>query len=295
MATQADIAYHYDVANDFYAAFLDHDHRAYSCGVWKSAQTLEEAQTAKLDRLCRYAHVSSEDRILDVGCGWGGLLQHAISKFGATSAHGLTLSTDQYDYVRSSGRSSISVELCSWSDFNPNASPYDSIVSIGSFEHFASMEDRRLQRHRVVYRRFFEWCQQVSTVDAYVGLQTIITSRTPANLAEIRDTRYLLERVFPGSALPCISDIQAATLDLYEISSTKRIGNDYARTLEHWDERLLTNRKAIVENYGTEVFEHYHTYFQSAIRGFQSGVIDLLQVSLKRVATGRSPKRATHA
>lgn len=295
MATQADIAYHYDVANDFYAAFLDRDHRAYSCGVWKTAQTLEEAQVAKLDRLCRYAHVSAGDRVLDVGCGWGGLMHHAVSQFGAASAHGLTLSTDQYNYVRANASSAITVDLRSWADFPPMATGCDAVVSIGAFEHFASMEDRRLKRHRELYRHFFDWCRRVSTADAYVGLQTIVAARPPANLAEARDTRFLLEQIFPGSALPTVSDIQAASLDLYEISSAKRIGQDYARTLEHWDERLLVHRETIVENYGVDVFEHYHTYFQSAIRGFQSGVVDLLQISLKRVVAGRNSSRVSDA
>ncbi|GLQ51720.1 class I SAM-dependent methyltransferase [Dyella flava] len=287
MATQADIAYHYDVANDFYEAFLDKEHRAYSCGVWKAAKTLEEAQTAKLDRLCRYAHVVPGDRILDVGCGWGGLMHHAVARFGATSAHGLTLSRNQYDHVHANATPSISVELCSWADFKPASPPYDAIISVGAFEHFASMEDRRIQRQRDVYRRFFEWCQDVSSTDAYIGLQTIVSARTPQNTTEVRDTRYLLERVFPGSALPSISDIQAATLDLYEISSSRRIGLDYAHTLKHWNERLLGSRPFIVANYGEAVFEHYRTYFQSAIRSFQSGVVDLFQVSLKRATTTR--------
>ena len=295
MATQADIAYHYDVANDFYAAFLDDDYRAYSCGVWKSAQTLEEAQVAKLDRICRYGNVSPGHRILDVGCGWGGLMRRAISQFGATSAHGLTLSTDQYDYVRRNVEQPVTVELRSWQDFEPLGELYDAIVSVGAFEHFASMEDRRLQRHRDVYRGFFKWCRRLSTTNAYVGLQTIITARPPANITEVRDTRYLLERVFPGSALPSITDIQAAVLDLYEVSAAKRIGQDYARTIEHWDKRLLANRGSLVKNYGPEVVEHYRAYFHSAIRGFQSGVIDLLQVSLKPVVTGRNTRREPNA
>lgn len=294
MATQADISSHYDVSNDFYATFLDRQHRAYSCGVWRSAQTLEEAQTAKLNRLCRYADVAPGDRVLDVGCGWGGLMRHALSAFGASSAHGLTLSTDQHDFVNAIDVPEISVELKSWADFSTQH-PYDALISIGAFEHFASMEDRRLQRHREVYRQFFKWCCEVSTVEAHLGLQTIITARSPSNAVEVRDTRYLLERVFPGSSLPSISDVQAASLDLYEISAVKRIGQDYARTLEHWDERLLACSAAIVANYGEAVLEHYHTYFQCAIRSFKTGVVDLLQVCLRRASAGRNTRRSANA
>ncbi len=283
MATQADIEHHYDVDNDFFALFLDKKYRAYSCAVWEKALDLEQAQEAKLDRLCHYANVQSNQHVLDIGCGWGGLMNNIVEKYRNTDVHGLTLSTEQFEYVKSQAKSSISLNLQSWQDYKIPERKFDSIISIGAFEHFASFEDHSASRQREIYKTFFDWCLNASTPDAQIGLQTIVISRAPNTLSELRDSRYLLDKVFPGSALPSISDIQAAVVDKYEISAISRIGLDYARTLTEWDRRLVLNENIIVKRYGQILYDHYRTYFGASIRCFESGYIDLYQASLKRV------------
>lgn len=283
MASKADIEHHYDVDNDFFALFLDKKYRAYSCGVWKKAVDLEQAQEDKLDRLCRYANVLPGHHVIDVGCGWGGLMHRIIEKYPDTHVHGLTLSTQQFEYVNSILTRQLSVELSPWQDYSAPVCKFDSIISIGAFEHFASLEDHAASRQRDVYRSFFDWCQKVSTTDAQIGLQTIVINRAPNSLSELRDSRYLLDKVFPGSALPSVSDIQAAIIDKYEISAVHRIGLDYARTLSEWNKRLVLNHDRILEHYGQELYDHYRTYFDSAQRCFESGYVDLFQVSLNRV------------
>lgn len=283
MASQADIAHHYDVDNDFFELFLDKKYRAYSCGVWKSANNLEQAQEDKFDRLCRYANIAEGHRVIDIGCGWGGLMDTIIEKYPNTSVHGLTLSVEQFEFIKSAHKSNISLELRSWQDYMPSDDKFDSIISIGAFEHFASFEDQAASRQRDIYKTFFDWCQSISTPDAQIGLQTIVISRAPNSLSELRDSRYLLDKVFPGSALPSISDIQAAIIDKYEISAVRRIGLDYARTLSEWNKRLELNKDKVVERYGQELFDHYRTYFDAARRCFETGYVDLYQVSLRRV------------
>lgn len=283
MASQTDIEHHYDVDNDFFALFLDKKYRAYSCGVWKNAVDLEQAQEAKLERLCRYANISAGHRTLDVGCGWGGLMQYVTGKFPDTHVHGLTLSTQQFEYVRQLSSPRYSSELSAWQDFKVPEKKFDSIISIGAFEHFASFEDHAASRQRDIYQQFFDWCKSVSRTDAQIGLQTIIINRAPNTLSEVRDSRYLLTKVFHGSALPCVSDIQAAITDKYEISAAKRIGLDYARTLIEWNKRLLSNEEHIVLRYGRSLFDHYRIYFDSACRCFETGYVDLYQLSLKPV------------
>ncbi|HEY7986771.1 MAG TPA: cyclopropane-fatty-acyl-phospholipid synthase family protein [Methylophilaceae bacterium] len=282
MATQEDIQSHYDVDNDFFALFLDTVYRAYSCGVWKTATTLEQAQLHKLDRICRFAHVAGRQRVLDVGCGWGGLMRHIASNFPGTQVHGLTLSTEQYQYVLSHFTPGVSVDLRSWRDCKEPYAKFDSIVSVGAFEHFATLEDHAASRHRQVYMDFFDWCSSVSTDDAYIGLQSIVINRAPNSISEVRDSKYLLTKVFPGSALPSVSDVQAAIVDKYEIASIKLIGQDYARTLTEWDKRLIAHQEHIVQKYGQALFDHYRTYFDAARRCFETGYVDLMQVSLRK-------------
>lgn len=285
MATIEDIQFHYDVSNGFYALFLDQPRMVYSCGVWDTALTLEEAQVAKLERLAGFAGISAGHRVLDVGCGWGGMLRFAIEERGASSGHGLTLSEAQKAYIEAgvSDGSQITVDLRSWTQLPDDAEKYDAIVSVGAFEHFASLEDRDAGRQREIYRRFFDICYRASSPTARLGLQTIVTARPPSTSAEVRDTKYLLKHVFPGSTLPSISDIQAACADLYEISEVRRIGLNYARTLKAWRNRLIENRERAKVLVSDEVYEHYLRYFDSADRSFEAGVVDLYQASLQKV------------
>jgi cyclopropane-fatty-acyl-phospholipid synthase len=279
LATSEDIQFHYDVDNAFYAIFLDREFRAYSCGVWDNAKTLEEAQLAKINRICQFAAIKAGTRLLDIGCGWGGLMAHAVSVYHARSAHGLTLSNDQLAYVAAEAPPQVSAELQSWRDHHP-MQLYDAITSVGAFEHFVSRAERMAGQQIEIYRDFFATCRRVSTETAHLGLQTIVTARNPATLQEARDARYLLDKVFPGSALPSEADILAGSGGLYEAAEIRRIGKDYARTLACWRERLLGQRELATEQFGSAVVDHYLRYFEAAERSFESGVTDLVQMSL---------------
>jgi cyclopropane-fatty-acyl-phospholipid synthase len=281
MATAKDVQFHYDVHNDFYALFLDTSFRAYSCGVWDQAATLEEAQQAKIQRICDFAKVSPGKSVLDIGCGWGGVMRYAIDVRKASRAHGLTLSKDQHHYVAQVAHPGVTADLQSWQEYEVRTGKFDAALSIGAFEHFASREDRLAGKQREIYRQFFMNCRKFSTPQAHLGLQTIVSSRNPANLQEMRDARYLLDKVFPGSALPSISDIQAAYLDVYELLEVRRIGKDYAKTLAVWCERLEAAREQAIASFGEATFNHYVHYFKAAERSFDAGVTDLLQVSLR--------------
>lgn len=118
-----------------------------------------------------------------------------------------------------------------------------------------------------------------------MGLQSIVTARNPVTLQEARDARYLLDKVFPGSALPTEADIRAGSAGLYEAAEIRRIGKDYARTLACWRERLLEQREFATVQFGTEVVDHYLRYFEAAERSFDTGVTDLVQMSLRPVPT----------
>ena len=284
MATAEQIQYHYDVDAAFFMSFLDSAYHVYSGAVWKSADTLEMAQVNKFSRLSSFAHVKPGDRVLDIGCGWGGMLKYATDVVGACEAVGLTLSRDQHAFIAARDNPRIKAHLCSWNDF-ASLDVFDTVVSIGAFEHFASRQDRIAGCHIDVYRAFFKKCALLTHNDSYIGLQTIVTSRAPVSRQELQDARYLLDHVFPGSALPTINDIRAAILDLYEVRELRTIGSDYVRTLEAWIQRLKNNEDFIITRYGLELFQHYHRYFEAARRNFEFGVTDLIQVSLHRLPT----------
>jgi cyclopropane-fatty-acyl-phospholipid synthase len=227
--------------------------------------------------------VQQGDNVLDIGCGWGGMLEYCVSARLVNSIQGITLSNAQYDYINQNKKPKISADLCSWANFS-GESTFDSIVSIGAMEHFSSIEDRRLGKHIEVYRYFFQRCADLSKKNSYLGLQTIVTMKNPNTLQSMKDTHYLLTHVFPGSALPEIKDLQIAMHNLYEPVELRTIGLDYARTLLEWKKRLTNHKEIILNKYGEKLWLHYHRYFDAAIRGFKNGYTSLLQVSLRKLA-----------
>lgn len=281
MATQHDVQYHYDVSNDFFKLFLDEKYRVYSCGVWENASNLEEAQENKLKRIANFAHIKKGDHVLDIGCGWGGMLEYCVNTREVSSAMGITLSQAQYQYLMQKKLSSTSLKLCSWRDLN-NDKRFDAIVSIGAMEHFASLQERKYGRHIDVYERFFQNCSHISRKQAYLGLQTIVTLKKPETLQSMRDTHYLLKYVFPGSVLPDISSLQLAMNKWYEPENLRTIGLDYARTLQEWKMRLNQHKDKVINQYGETLLIHYNHYFDAAIRSFEKGYISLLQMSLRK-------------
>lgn len=283
MATQKDIEAHYDVDNDFFSLFLDEKYRVYTCAVWENATNLQDAQIAKLARIAQFANIQDGDNVIDVGCGWGGMMQYISENFSQAHVHGLTLSPKQTQHIVTSKIDRVTAETLSWEHYRPqNNQKLDAIVSICALEHFATVEDQSQNLQREIYKKFFDWCLEVSTDEAQIGLQTIIITRPPNNITELKDSRFLLEKVFPGSALSCISDIQAAIVDKYEISAAKRIGHDYVRTLNAWKYNLENASEVVSKRYGQEVYDHHIHYLDAARRCFETEYTDLYQISLKR-------------
>ena len=287
MATQSDIEAHYDVDNDFFTLFLDKKYLAYTTGIWGKANNLEQAQEDKFDRLSKFANIKPNSQVMDVGCGWGGFMYDIVDKNLGANVHGLTISTEQFNYIKNVDKDNVTVELLPWQSYPVSKEKkYDAIVSVCAFEHFATLEENIANRHRKVYEDFFDWCLSISTPDAQFALQTIVITRPPNDLVELRGSKYL-QKVFPGSAMATISDIQAAIVDRYEIAELTRIGQDYVPTLTEWNNRLEQNKDLIIEKYGQDLFDHYTKYFTGARSCFETGYLDVVQISLKRAKSVR--------
>jgi cyclopropane-fatty-acyl-phospholipid synthase len=275
-ASAGAIQHHYDLSNDFYALWLDPD-RTYSCAMWAAQDSLESAQQRKLDYHIEIARARNAPRVLDVGCGWGSLVARLVGHAGVRQAVGLTLSEEQAKYVRGLAIPRVEVRLESWAQHSA-AEPYDAVISIGAFEHFARPgldEAGRVEAYRAFFRRCHEWLRR----DGCLSLQTIAygtASRKDLNA-------FILNEIFPESDLPTLSEIVQACDGLFEIIVVRNDRMDYAKTFSEWSRRLDAHRGAALTLIGESqlrAYEKYHGLFQI---GFHVGAMNLLRVGFRRL------------
>jgi cyclopropane-fatty-acyl-phospholipid synthase len=210
---------HYDIGDDLYSAMLGSS-MVYSCGYWRSAETLDDAQRAKLELVCAKLQLERGQRLLDVGCGYGELAHHAAEHHGVEVV-GITVSHHQGEHarVRCAG---LPVEI-RVQDYREVGGRFDRIVSVGMFEHVGVRN----------YRRFFEHVRRSLEPDGLFLLHTI------GNLDANPSFNPWLDRyVFPGAMLPSASRIAAAIDGLFVIEDWHNFGTDYDRTLLAWHDNF---------------------------------------------------------
>jgi cyclopropane-fatty-acyl-phospholipid synthase len=255
----------------------------YSCAFWPGDfdDDLEAAQVAKLDWHASAGEVGAGSRVLDVGCGWGALLAHLVDHRAASHVTGLTLSSDQADYT--AGRvPSAQVLLEDWRDHQP-AEPYDAIISIGAFEHFARPELTTSER-RDVYRDFFDRCASWLRPDGRLSLQTIAFEDAVATEGPV--ARFFNEEVFPESTLPYLSDIVAAADPSFRVLGLRNDGEHYSHTLKLWQRRLEASHDRAIELTGRPTYRHYLRYLRVSRASF-----DRHDSTLYRLVFQRRPSK----
>jgi cyclopropane-fatty-acyl-phospholipid synthase len=232
------IRHHYDVGNDFWQLWLDPT-MSYSCAIWADpADDLETAQRRKLDFHAEQAGAAGAARVLDIGCGWGAQLMHLVGSQGVKRAVGLTLSDAQAEYLRALAPSNVEVLVRSWSDYEPTE-PFDAIISVGAFEHFAR-QGLSAEEQVEAYRRFFGACRNWLKPGGRLSLQTIAYGDIPRD-RPLRD-RFIVDEIFPESELPRLADIaRAAEMEL-EIERVRNDRDDYVKTLRAWLGRIKERR-----------------------------------------------------
>jgi cyclopropane-fatty-acyl-phospholipid synthase len=279
-ASPAAIRSHYDVSNEFFAAWLDPT-MTYSCAMWSPGDdTLESAQHRKLDYHIERARVASTDRVLDIGCGWGSALRRMTGSHGVKKAVGLTLSMEQAAWINGVRDPRVDVLVQSWADHVARV-PYDGILCLGALEHFARPEDTR-QRRVEAYRAFFARCRELLVPGGWLSLQTIafgIGKYVPGSpLAEI----------FPESHLPRLSEIAEGFDRIFDLDVVRNDRQDYVKTLNAWIQGLEANWDVAVRATGPEMAERYRRYLQFTMMGFAAGYFDLLRISLKSIPMRKS-------
>jgi len=280
--SRAAIQYHYDLSNDFYALWLD-ETRTYSCALWHGPEDpadLATAQRRKIDYHIRESGAVGQRRVLDIGCGWGATLRRLTGDHGVVEAVGLTLSDAQADFIEAQQSRGVGVRRESWATHQP-AQPYDAIISVGAFEHFAKPTESVPERI-AVYRGFFERATSWLNPAGGLSLQTIAYGTMRPEEANA----FMKSQIFPDAELPRLSDIVAAAEGVMEIVAVRNDRMDYSRTCALWLERLRAKRAAALKMVGSETVQRYEQYLKLATVGFRMGKLNLLRLSLRPVVRG---------
>ena len=274
------IQFHYDVSNEFYKLFLGSE-MMYTCAYFRDwSNTLDQAQHDKLDMICRKLRLEPGDRMLDIGCGWGGLICHAAMHFGV-KAHGITLSQNQYEYARTKIEQlgltdKVSVEICDYADHHGT---YDKISSIGMSEHIGVAN----------YPRYFNKINSLLRDRGLVLNHSIARSSKASkkSAARIRPERkFLLKYIFPGSELIPVgmtSDFMEQTgFEVHDVESWRE---HYALTLRFWCKNLSANKDRAIELVGAERYRLWVAYLAGGSAGFTAGSIKIYQVVASKKAS----------
>ena len=273
------IEHHYDISNEFYELWLDSS-MIYSAALWDTAEDLSTAQKHKLDFHIKNARATKAQNVLDVGCGWGGLLKTLTSKeHQVEKAIGLTLSKNQKSWIDKKHSDKYEVRLESWKDHNPNCL-YDAIISIGAIEHFATPELTREQKIKE-YNLFFQKCHEWLKPDGHIALQAIVYENTSIE----KYSNFMVENVFPESNLPHLSEILQATEGLFEVITLRNDREQYIRTLRIWLHNLRKNKSQAIALVGKEIYTRYDKYLSLSMVFFHTSTSNLTRIAFKRIGT----------
>ena len=250
---------HYDIGNNLFSVMLDRG-KNYSCGYWKKAKTLDDAQEAKLDLICRKIGLMSGMKVLDIGCGWGGFAKYAAEKYGA-NIHGITVSREQVKFANKFCQGlDVKIEL---KDYRELKEKFDRIVSIGMFEHVGCRN----------YRTFMKVVHRCLKEDGIFLLHTI-AGNTSVNLIDPWTNRY----IFPNSMLPSAKQITSAAEGLFVLEDWHSFGQYYDKTLMAWYNNFTKNWTKLKDAYDKRFYRMWTYYLLSSVGSFRSRKNQLWQI-----------------
>ncbi|QND52907.1 class I SAM-dependent methyltransferase [Phyllobacterium sp. 628] len=268
--SKRNVAHHYDLDGRLYGLFLDAD-RQYSCAYFEHPeQSLEDAQLAKKRHLAAKLLVEPESRVLDIGCGWGGLALHLAAEASAGQVLGITLSEEQLEFAQNrvgtknyAGRVNFALQ-----DYRSLKGTFDRIVSVGMFEHVGAAS----------YGQFFNKCADLLDENGVMVLHTIGCSATPGFT-----TPWLDKYIFPGGYIPSLSEI------LPEVEKAGLMVNDveilrlhYASTLSAWRERFMAHWQDAAELYDERFCRMWEFYLAAAESAFRYEDLVVFQLQLTK-------------
>jgi len=256
---------HYDLGNDLFSRMLD-PQMQYSCAYWKDATTLADAQLAKLKLICEKLQLQPGMRVLDIGCGWGGLAQYMAQHYGV-SVVGVTISAEQQKMAQERCQDlDVTILLQDYRDLNEQ---FDRIVSVGMFEHVGPKN----------YATYFEVVDRNLKPDGLFLLHTIGSNKTDHHVDP-----WINKYIFPNGCLPSVRQIATASEPHFVMEDWHNFGADYDKTLMAWHSRFQTAWPEIAGNY-SDRFKRMFSYYLNACAGaFRARDIQLWQVVFSRGA-----------
>jgi cyclopropane-fatty-acyl-phospholipid synthase len=301
---QAAIQYHYDVGNAFYQLFLDR-RMIYSCAYFRTPELdLDAAQEAKLEHIGRKLRLHAGDRLLDVGCGWGGLLIYMAQRFGIVGV-GVTLSEEQYrlatERVNAAGLADrVRIELRDYRELADET--FDRIVSVGMFEHvgrdhfeeYFTHVYRMLRADGLFLNHHISHQAEVQTGDGTGGGSGLLSNALD-RLVVGRET-FRKRYIFPDGELAPISvaNLQAE-LAGFEVRDVENLREHYALTLRCWLDRLRLHHDEATAEAGEAVFRLWEMYLAASIYHFETGRISINQTLFAKPDNGRVTLPMTRA
>jgi cyclopropane-fatty-acyl-phospholipid synthase len=277
------VQYHYDVGNDFYSLWLDHNLQ-YSCGYFPTgSEDLDTAQEGKMDQISRKLRLKHGERLLDIGCGWGGLARYAAKKYDV-NVLGVTLSKNQKAYAdehtaRSGLRSRVAVELKDYRDLAGES--FDKIVSVGMFEH-------------VGRSHLPEYFAQIYRLLKPGGLFLNHGISRRVDMGEDRHRfvqecifgtgSFLQKYIFPDSELTPVSEVNVmAEKTGFEVRDVENLREHYALTLRQWVNRLAKRCEEAIRATDDVTYRTWRLYMSASACGFESGNINVNQTLLSKM------------
>ena len=264
--------HHYDIGGEkgekLYDIFLDRDHRLYSCAYWKNdTKTLEEAQKNKINHIVKKLDIKHGQRVLEVGCGWGGMA-FEIAKQKGCEVKGISLSKNQIKYCKDKAKemgldNQVSFELA---DYREIKGQYDRIYSVGMFEHVG----------KKFYKAFFESMNRLLKDDGIFLLHTIgvVDKPSPPN-------KFINKYIFPGGVCPSFSQIiEPIEKTGLIVSDTETLIRHYDKTLESWLERFLAKKNLVKDLFDEKFVKMWEFYLASCAAAFRYRDLAVFQLQI---------------
>ena len=254
---------HYDLDSDLYKCMLDADMN-YSCGYWKNAMDLDEAQKAKLELSCRKLKLEPGMRVLDIGCGFGAFAKFAAKHY-KVHVVGVTISEQQALWARKNCQD-LPIEI-RFQDYRDVAEQFDRVVSIGMFEHVG----------RRNYPEYMDAVFSNLTDDGLFLLHTIGTTSVKGGV-----DAWVVKYIFPNSVLPEAADIPSAAAGKFIIEDWHNLGSDYIKTLRAWYRNFTGHWNVLKQRYDERFFRMWTYYLCAFIGSFQARRLQVWQVVLSK-------------